>query len=130
MQKTAKKIEEAADSGAQIVCLQELYRSQYFPQQENQDVRMLAESIPGQSTRLFGELAKKRNIVIVVPIFEKADSGKFFNTAAVIGSDGKVMGKYRKIHIPQNPNFYEKNYFSEGDGAIKCSKRGLPELVY
>ena len=128
MKQTAKKIEAAADLGAQIVCLQELYRSLYFPQQENQDVRKLAETIPGESTLLFGELAKKRKIVIIVPLFEKANNGKFFNTAAVIGPNGEVMGKYRKIHIPQDPYFYEKEYFAEGNSGYQVFETGIARV--
>ncbi len=119
MQKTAQNIEQAAALGAQIVCLQELYRTLYFPQQENQDVTALADTIPGESTRLFGAIAKKHKITIIAPLFEKSGDGKFFNTAAVIGSDGEVLGKYRKVHIPQDPYFYEKEYFSEGDGGYQ-----------
>ena len=79
MKKTQLKIVEAAEKGAQIICLQELYRSRYFPQQENLDVKALAETIPGESTKAFGELAKKHNIVIIVPIFEKNPNGKYYN---------------------------------------------------
>ena len=122
MAKTAEKIEQAAQMGAQIVCLQELYRTRYFPQQEKMDVAGLAESIPGESTQLFSGLAKKHKIVIIAPLFEKAKDGKFYNTAAVIDSNGEVMGTYRKAHIPQDPYFYEKNYFEEGNSDYKVFK--------
>ncbi len=119
MQKTAEKIVQAAKQGAQIICLQELYRTRYFPQHEGIDAQALAESIPGASTDLFSPIAKKYGAVIIAPLFEKGDNGKFYNTAAVIGTDGNLIGKYRKIHIPQDPYFYEKNYFSQGQDSYK-----------
>ena len=119
MKKTTAKIVEAAEKGAQIVCLQELYRTTYFPQRENQDVGCLAESIPGESTNLFSKIAKKHKIVIIAPLFEKAKNGKFYNTAVVIGSSGEILGTYRKAHIPQDPYFYEKDYFAAGDSDYK-----------
>lgn len=119
MQKTAQKIKVAAEKGAQIVCLQELYRTRYFPQHENADAVAQAETIPGPSTELFSPIAKKYGIIIIAPLFERGDDGKFYNTAAVIGTNGDVMGKYRKIHIPQDPYFYEKDYFQEGNASFK-----------
>jgi agmatine deiminase len=119
MEKTAEKIMQAAELGAQIVCLQELYRTKYFPQLENQDVLGLAETIPGESTKLFSRLAKKHGIVIIAPLFEKSKEGKFYNTAVVIGSEGEILGSYRKAHIPHDPYFYEKNYFEAGDSDYK-----------
>ena len=92
MEKIVEKIEEAAKKGAQIVCLQELYRTRYFPQEENKDVSALAEMIPGESTNLFSKLAKKYGIVIIAPLFEKAKNGKFYNTAVVVGSNGRNLG--------------------------------------
>ncbi len=140
MTKAAEKIEEAAKKGAQIICLQELYRTRYFPQQANLDAKGLAEIIPGESTRLFSKLAKKHNIVIVAPLFEKAKNGKFYNSAVVIDSDGKLLGIYRKAHIPHDPYFYEKNYFEAGDtdymvfqttfakiGVLICYDQWFPE---
>ena len=119
MEKTAEKIMQAAKLGAQIVCLQELYRTKYFPQLENQDVFGLAETIPGESTKLFSRLAKKHGIVIIAPLFEKSKEGKFYNTAVVIGSEGEILGSYRKAHIPYDPYFYEKDYFEAGDSDYK-----------
>ena len=140
MQKTANRIEEAAKIGAQIICLQELYRTRYFPQNENLDVKGLAETIPGDSTRLFSELAKKHKIVIIAPLFEKSKEGKFYNSAVVLGSKGEVLGTYRKAHIPQDPYFYEKDYFEAGDtdyqvydtefariGVLICYDQWFPE---
>lgn len=140
MRKTAEKIEEAAIKGAQIICLQELYRTRYFPQQKNLEVKDLAESIPGESTKLFSELAKKHRIVIVAPLFEKSKNGKFYNSAVLIGSNGEIMGTYRKVHIPYDPYFYEKDYFEAGDsnyqvyetafarvGVLICYDQWFPE---
>jgi agmatine deiminase len=120
MQKTQEKIIEAAKKGAQIICLQELYRSQYFPQEEHLDVSALAESIPGDSTRMFSELAKKHHIVIIAPLFEKNPNGKTYNTAVVIDADGSIAGIYRKAHIPYDPYFYEKDYFAPGEEGYKA----------
>lgn len=140
MQKTADRIEEAAKIGAQIICLQELYRTRYFPQNKNLDVKGLAETIPGDSTRLFSKLAKKHKIVIIAPLFEKSKESKFYNSAVVIGSKGEVLGTYRKAHIPQDPYFYEKDYFEAGDtdyqvydtefariGVLICYDQWFPE---
>jgi len=140
MKKTAEKIEQAAKLGAQIVCLQELYRTTYFPQLENHDAKGLAETIPGKSTELFSGLAKKHGIVVIAPLFEKSREGKFYNTAVVINCDGEIMGTYRKAHIPYDPYFYEKNYFEAGDtdyqvfdtsfariGVLICYDQWFPE---
>ena len=122
MKKTLEKIKEAAAKGAQIVCLQELYKTKYFPQKEKQDVSNLAETIPGESTKAFSALAKEEKIVIIAPLFEKAPNGKYYNSAAVIDANGKISGCYRKMHIPQDPFFYEKNYFEEGDQGYQVHK--------
>jgi agmatine deiminase len=142
MKTTAEKVEEAAVKGAQVVCLQELYRTGYFPQAENQDARRLAETIPGESTKLFSGLAKKHRIVIVVPIYEKASNGKYYNSAVVVDADGKLLETYRKIHVPQDPFFYEQNYFEAGDlgyrvyqtayasiGVLICYDQWFPEAA-
>jgi agmatine deiminase len=120
LKKTEQKIVEAAQSGAQIICLQELYRSQYFPQEENVDVSGLTESIPGASTEAFSKLAKKFKVVIIAPIFEKNANGKNYNTAVVIDADGSTAGIYRKAHIPYDPYFYEKDYFTPGEEPYKA----------
>ena len=122
MKKTIERIEEASRRGAQIVCLQELYRTKYFPQEEKQDVSQLAETIPGESTRAFSELAKKNKIVIIAPIFEKHSNGKYYNSAVIIDADGKILGSYRKVHVPNDPFFYEKNYFEAGDSGYSVHK--------
>ena len=92
LNKTIKRIEEASRKGAQIVCLQELYRTKYFPQEEKKDVSELAETIPGESTRAFSELAKKKKIVIIAPIFEKSSNGKYYNSAVIIDANGENLG--------------------------------------
>ncbi len=113
-QMTTKKIEEAANKGAQIVCLQELFKTIYFPQDKNIDASKFAELVTGSSIKTLSNLAADLNIVIIAPIYEKGSKGKYFNTAVVIDADGRISGKYRKSHIPHDPFFYEKNYFTEG----------------
>jgi agmatine deiminase len=140
MKKTIERIEEASRKGAQIVCLQELYRTKYFPQEKKQDVSKLAETIPGESTRAFSELAKKKKIVIIAPLFEKSSNGKYYNSAAIIDANGEILGSYRKVHIPNDQFFYEKNYFEAGDqgycvhktqyarvGVLICYDQWFPE---
>src|SRR2546426_12813124 len=103
MENTISKIRDAAKKGAQIICLQELYRTKYFPTDERKDVTLLAETIPGETTSTLSNLAKELNVVIIAPIFEVDGSGKHYNTAVVIGEDGTLMGSYRKMHIPHDP---------------------------
>lgn len=121
MEKAADMIKKAAKKGAQIICLQELYRTRYFPQAEKKDVARLAETIPGDSTDLFSGMAKELGIVIIVPIFEKAGRD-YYNSAVVIDADGKLLDTYRKIHVPHDPLFYEKNYFKDGDAGYRVYK--------
>jgi len=109
------KIREAAAAGAQIVCLQELFRSQYFCREENHELFALAESIPGPTTDVLGKLARELQIVIVASLFERRAAGLYHNTAAVLGTDGEILGLYRKMHIPDDPLYYEKFYFTPGD---------------
>ncbi|MDR0372590.1 MAG: agmatine deiminase family protein [Nitrososphaerota archaeon] len=127
MERTLQKIEEAIHRGAQIICLQELYRTIYFPQEENIDVAPLSESIPGPSTEAFSKLAKKHGVVIIAPLFEKAD-GKFYNSATVIDTDGSILGTYRKAHIPHDPYFYEKEYFVQGDEPCKVFNTAFAKI--
>jgi agmatine deiminase len=128
MKKTLKKIKEAAAKGAQIVCLQELYRTRYFPQEEKKDFSHLAETIPGDSSKAFSELAKEEKIVIIAPLFEKTPNGKYYNSALTIDADGKISGCYRKMHIPQDPLFYEKNYFEAGDQGYHVHKTSFANV--
>jgi N-carbamoylputrescine amidase len=109
------KIREAAAKGAQIVCLQELFRSQYFCRVEDANLFDLAEPIPGPSTDALGPLAKELGVVIVASLFERRAAGLYHNTAAVIDASGDLLGIYRKMHIPDDPLFYEKYYFAPGD---------------
>lgn len=110
-----ERIESAADKGAQIVCLQELFRSRYFCQNEDQRNFKLAEAIPGPSTEALCAVAHKKEIVIVASLFERRSAGIYHNTAVVIDADGSIAGTYRKMHIPDDPLYYEKFYFTPGD---------------
>jgi N-carbamoylputrescine amidase len=112
-------IRELAAKGAQLIVLQELHNSLYFCQEENVDMFNLAEPIPGPSTELFGKLAKELGVVIVTSLFERRAAGLYHNTAVVIESDGTIAGKYRKMHIPDDPSYYEKFYFTPGDLGFK-----------
>lgn len=114
-----KLLEKAAKQGGQILCTQEIFTSQYFCQIEDHRFFSLAESIPGPSTDAFCRLAKKYGVVIVASLFEKRASGLYHNTAAVIDADGSLLGIYRKMHIPDDPLYYEKFYFTPGDTGFK-----------
>lgn len=142
MDTTIRSIREAADRGAQIICLQELYRSRYFCQTEDINLFSLAEPIPGPSTDILGKVAAELGVVIVVPLFEKRAEGLFHNSAVVIDADGSIAGKYRKMHIPDDPCFYEKYYFTPGDtgflsfntrhgqiGVLICWDQWFPEAA-
>ncbi len=113
--------EKAAQQGAQIICTQEMFRSQYFCQSEDHAHFGLAEAIPGgPSTVAFQELAKKHGVVVIASLFEKRASGLYHNTAVIIDADGSVLGVYRKMHIPDDPLFYEKFYFTPGDTGFRA----------
>ena len=112
--------ERAARRGAQIICTQELFRSQYFCQREDHANFKLAEAIPGPSTDAFRKLAKKHRVVIIVSLFEKRAAGVYHNTAAIIDADGSLLGLYRKMHIPDDPLYYEKFYFAPGDLGFRA----------
>jgi N-carbamoylputrescine amidase len=112
-------IREAAKRGAQIVCLPELFRSLYFCQSEDHRHFALAEPIPGPSTEALGALARELGVVIIASLFEKRAEGLYHNTAAVIDADGRYLGRYRKMHIPDDPLYYEKFYFTPGDLGFK-----------
>ena len=117
-QRLAASIEQLAKQGAQLIVLQELHNGLYFCQTENVDGFDLAEPVPGPSTEFYGSLAKKHGVVIVTSLFEKRAAGLYHNTAVVIESDGTVAGRYRKTHIPDDPAYYEKFYFTPGDLGI------------
>lgn len=135
-------IEDLAKRGAQLIILQELHNSLYFCQTENVDNFDIAEPIPGPSTRLYGELAKRFGVVIVTSLFEKRAAGLYHNTAVVIEKDGSIAGMYRKMHIPDDPAYYEKFYFTPGDlgfhpidtsvgrlGVLVCWDQWYPEAA-
>ncbi len=113
-------VERAARQGAQIICTQELFRSQYFCQVEDHRFFKLAESIPGPSTDALSKVAKRHKAVIVASLFEKRAHGLYHNTAAVIDADGSLLGVYRKMHIPDDPLYYEKFYFTPGDTGFRA----------
>ena len=115
MQRLAESIKALASEGAELIILQELHNSLYFCQVENVNNFDLAEPIPGPSTEFFGSLAKELGVVIVTSLFEKRAAGLYHNTAVVIERDGTIAGKYRKMHIPDDPAYYEKFYFTPGD---------------
>jgi N-carbamoylputrescine amidase len=132
----------AADGGANLICLPELFRSRYFCQTENAGLFDLAETIPGPSTEAVGALCRERGVTAVVSLFEKRAPGLFHNTAVVIGPDGRMLGRYRKMHIPDDPQYYEKFYFTPGDlgfqafdtavgriGTLVCWDQWYPEAA-
>lgn len=127
---TIIKAEGAIARGAELICLQELYRTRYFPQWEKRNVSALAETIPGESTEVFSALAKKHGVTIIVPVFEKDEAG-CYNSVAVIDGDGSLLETYRKIHIPHDPLFYEKDYFQPGHEArvYETSKAKFAVLI-
>ncbi len=142
LEKALARIEEAARDGAQIVCLQELYRSQYPCQSEDNRQFDLAEPIPGPSTEALGKLAAAQRVVIIAPIFERRAPGVYHNSAVVLDSTGGVAGHYRKMHIPDDPGYYEKFYFAPGDldftshragpanvGVLICWDQWFPEAA-
>ena len=120
LEKAIAGIREAAAKGAQIVCLQELFRSQYFCQTEDHRCFDLAEPVPGPSTERLSRLAGELGVVIVASLFEKRAEGLYHNTAAVLDADGTYLGKYRKMHIPDDPQYYEKFYFTPGDLGFRA----------
>lgn len=122
LQKAIEKVREAAQKGAQIVCLQELFTSLYFCDVEDYDNFKLAEAIPGPSTDALSAVAAELGVVIIASLFEKRAQGLYHNTTAVLDADGKYLGKYRKMHIPDDPGFYEKFYFTPGDLGYKVFK--------
>ncbi len=120
--KAEERIRKAAKEGAQIVCLQELFSSLYFCDVEDYDNFSLAESVPGETSERLGRLAKDLGVVIVASLFEKRAQGLYHNTTAVLDADGTYLGKYRKMHIPDDPGYYEKFYFTPGDMGYRVFK--------
>ena len=132
LKKAVARIGEAKKKGADVVCLPELYRSPYFCQKEDARLFDLAEPVPGPSTEALGRAAREAGVVVVAPIFEKRALGLYHNTAAIIDTNGEVAGLYRKMHIPDDPAFYEKFYFTPGDlgfRAIDTQKGKIGTLI-
>lgn len=142
LEKAAKRVREAARKGAEVVCLPELFRAQYFCQREDIALFDLAEPIPGPSTELLGTVAREEKVVVVASLFERRAAGLYHNTAAVLEKDGRVAGLYRKMHIPDDPLYYEKFYFTPGDlgfrafdtsagkiGTLVCWDQWYPEAA-
>ena len=128
MQQLKANIEDCASKGAQLVVLQELHNSLYFCQTEDTRLFDLAESIPGPSTRFFGDIARSLEIVLVTSLFEKRAPGLYHNTAVVFDTDGNIAGKYRKMHIPDDPAYYEKFYFPPGDLGFEPIQTSIGKL--
>src|SRR2546425_9305697 len=120
LKKAIAKIPEAAAAGAQLVCLPELFRSQYFAQREDPELFDLAEPVPGPSTEALGKAAKQAGVVVIAPVFERRAAGLYHNSSAGIDADGRVVGIYRKMHIPDDPAYYEKVYFTPGDLGFRA----------
>ncbi len=142
LKKAIARIGEAARKGAQVVCLQELFRSQYFCQTEDIELFKLAETIPGPTTDKLCRVARQKRIVIIASLFEKRAAGVYHNTAVIINTNGEITGKYRKMHIPDDPLYYEKFYFTPGDlgfqthdtahgkiGTLVCWDQWFPEAA-
>ena len=138
----SERIREAAARGAQVICLPELFRTQYFCREENAELFALAEPVPGPTTEALGKLAKSLGVVLVASVFERRAAGVFYNTAIVMDADGSLLGKYRKMHIPDDPLYYEKFYFTPGDlgflnfdtrfariGVLICWDQWYPEAA-
>ena len=140
--KAVARIREAAQQGAGVVCLPELFRTQYIGQREDHALFDLAEPVPGPTTETLGKIAKENGVVVIASLFERRAAGLYHNTAAVIDADGKVKGIYRKMHIPDDPSYYEKFYFTPGDlgfrafdtkvgpiGTLVCWDQWYPEAA-
>lgn len=142
LKKALSRIGEAARQGATIVCLQELFKSQYFCQSEDTSLFALAEPIPGETTRKLAKAARQHKVVLVSSLFERRTAGLYHNTAVIFDQDGSVVGRYRKMHIPDDPLYYEKFYFTPGDlgfqvhqtsrgacGVLVCWDQWFPEAA-
>ena len=128
MDTAIRKIKDAVRKKAKVICLPELFLSNYFCQQEKHSNFNLAEKIPGETTSILSELAKELKVIIIAPIFEKKTSGIYHNSCVVINEKGKIIGKYRKMHIPDDPQYYEKFYFTPGDLGFKTFKTKYGKL--
>jgi agmatine deiminase len=131
LEKTLGLARKAAEAGAEIICLQELFRTPYFPQDEAEDASIYAETIPGESTEAFSALSREKGITVIVPLYEKSEPGKMYNTAVVIEKGVIISSPYRKVHIPHDPLFFEKSYFHPGDKyqVYDCSRARIGVLI-
>ena len=129
LEKAISRVEEAAGKGASIVCLPELFRSRYFCQREDAKLFDLAETVPGPTTEALGAIARRLGVAIIAPIFERRASGLYHNSAAVIGRDGRIAGLYRKMHIPDDPAYFEKFYFTPGDRGFPAFDTGAGKIA-
>lgn len=128
LEHAVEKITQASRDGAALICLPELFRSQYFCQKEDALFFDLAEPIPGHLTQVLGQVAKQHNVVIIVPIFERRTSGIYHNSVVVLDSDGSIAGLYRKMHIPDDPAYYEKFYFTPGDKGFQAIETSIGKV--
>lgn len=122
LKNTLKMVENAAKRGAEIICLQELYKTPYFPNKKGVNIENYTETIPGESTSAFKLISKKYKCSIILPIYEKADNGRLYNTVVVLNEKGEIQPSYRKMHIPHDPSFFEKDYFEDGDNGYQLFK--------
>lgn len=142
LERTEALIRTCARDGARIICLQELFGARYFPQEPKKDFSHLAEPIPGETTRKMCALARELEVALIVPLYEKGEDGNLYNSAAVADADGKILGTYRKIHVPYDECFYEKEYFADGNlgfrvfqtrfakiGVLICYDQWIPEAA-
>ncbi len=142
LEKAIAHVREAAKRGAQVICLPELFRSQYFCREENAELFDLAEPIPGPATEAIGKVARELRVTVIASLFERRAAGLYHNTAAILGPDGNLLGIYRKMHIPDDPLYYEKFYFTPGDlgflnfdtpqariGVLICWDQWYPEAA-
>ena len=128
LEKAVAKVEEAARAGAQVICLPELFRSQYFCQKEDADLFDLAEAADGPSAKALARVAREHHVTVVAPIFERRAAGLYHNSAVVIDREGKTAGIYRKMHIPDDPAYYEKFYFTPGDLGFRVFDVGVGQI--
>jgi N-carbamoylputrescine amidase len=120
LDRAVARVEEAARAGAQVICLPELFRTQYFCQKEDAAFFDLAETVPGPTTEALAQAAKRAGVVVIAPVFERRAPGLYHNSAAIIDADGRIAGLYRKMHIPDDPAYYEKFYFTPGDLGFRA----------
>src|SRR6516164_3573081 len=128
MERAIAQVRDAAIQGAELVCLPELFQTQYFCQREDTALFELAEPIPGPATKCLGEVTRELKITLIASLFERRAPGVYHNTAAILGPDGELAGIYRKMHIPDDPLYYEKYYFTPGDLGFKAFETGVGKV--